>query len=478
MSATLTCPRCGLSAPARALAVCPGCLLASDDEPLPVSPPGLRLLEAIGQGGMGRVFRARHEKLERDVAVKFLPLELAADASFEARLAREARLLAQLSHPNIVPVHDFGTAADGASYLVMEYVSGGTLSARLPLDASVAVNVATSLCDALTHAHKKGIVHRDIKPENVLFDEEDRPKLADFGIARLVDDDAKGRLTSTSIVLGTPAFMAPEARAGAPAHPGMDVYALGVLLEHMSIALPPELMAVVRHARAVEPSERYASAAELGHALRAIAPALPAAPSADGDELPADEQSWQRATALMLAGATAIAIYALLVSFTPRVLEPGDELPFVVFGAERLGDGRLSTRARFETWPVLAAAGAWAVAFAAHGLLRRHWRHAALLRPAPERPLGSVRPLLRLAAVLNAIYVLGYVLESSSAHDALIYFPVIGGVLELGMVYLFWMAVLDAARRSRPLRKEPLLWAAVGLCLLPPLVSFIRLLRA
>jgi serine/threonine-protein kinase len=244
----------------------------------------------------------------------------------------------------------------------------------------------------------------------------------------------------------------------------------------MSSTLPAELVAVARRARALEPADRYQSAAELGHALRAFAPALRTVPDGDGDELPADEQSWQRATALMLAGATAIAIYALLVSFTPRVLEPGDELPFVVFGAERLGDGRLSTRARFETWPVLAAAGAWAVAFAAHGLLRRHWRHAALLRPTPERPLGSVRPLLVMAGVLNGIYLVGYALEGTAAQGALIYFPVVGGVLELGMVYLFWMAVLDAARRSRPLRKEPLLWACTALCLLPPAVSFIRLL--
>jgi eukaryotic-like serine/threonine-protein kinase len=480
LNALTACPRCGLSAPPGGFAFCPGCLLDGerDDEPALTSPPGLSRLELIGRGGMGRVFRARHDKLQRDVAVKFLSPELSADASFEARLAREARVLAQLAHPNIVAIHDFGTTPDGDSYLVMEYVAGGTLAQRLPLEAKAATRVALALCEGLAYAHEKGVVHRDIKPENVLFDESGRAKIADFGIARLVSDDATGNLTSASVVLGTPAYMAPEARAGAPADPRMDVFALGVLIEHMAAELPPLLATVARRARALEPGARYPNAEELRRALSALSlSALEEAP-ADANTLPADEQSWQRAAALMLAGATAVSLYALLVSFTPRVLQPGDELPFVVFGAERLSDGRLATQARFETWPVLAAAGAWAVAFAAHGLLRRHWRHSGLERPAPERPLSGVRPLLILAGVMNGLYLVGYAIEHTAARQALIYLPVVGGVLELGMVYLAWMAVLDAARRSRPLGKEPWLWAAVGFCLLPPLVAFLRLVLA
>jgi serine/threonine-protein kinase len=132
------------------LSACPGCLLAGLDEPepRPENPQGLELVEEIGRGGMGRVFRARHARLERDVAVKLLPVELAADPAFQARFTREARTLARLSHPSLVTVHDFGTLSDGSSYLVMEYVSGGTLRARLPLALDAAERALRELCSA------------------------------------------------------------------------------------------------------------------------------------------------------------------------------------------------------------------------------------------------------------------------------------------------------------------------------------------
>jgi eukaryotic-like serine/threonine-protein kinase len=472
------CPRCGLEA--GTLALCPGCFLADDPALAPAAPPGLALEEEIGRGGMGRVFRARHLRLERPVAVKFLPPELAADPAFEARFAREARALALLSHPHVVGVHDFGTTEAGDSYLVMELVPGGTLADRLPLPAAQAARVAAEICDGLAYAHAKGIVHRDIKPENVLFSDDGRAKVADFGIARLSEPTGQP-LTRPSLVLGTPAYMAPEARAGVPPDPRMDVFAVGVLLAQMITgrlpdgnldALPRPLAALVERATATDPRRRP-SAAELRDALAGL-PLLAPGPA---DELPAEEQSWMRAVALTLAGATAVALYAFLVSVTPKVLAPGEALPFVVLGEERLPDGRVATQARFETWPTLAAAAAFAAALAAYGLLRRHWRHAGIEVTTPERPLRATASVVRVALLILALFVGRLILLATGITPVgAPYVPVLGGTLELVMVYLTWMAVLEAQRTRRPLRREPLLWAAVAVSLVPPVISIGRIM--
>jgi hypothetical protein len=473
------CPRCGLATDT--LALCPRCFLADDPELAPAAPPGLELEQQIGRGGMGRVFRARHLRLDRPVAVKFLPPELADDPAFEARFAREARALALLSHPHVVGVHDFGTTEAGESYLVMELVPGGTLTGRLPLPVSDALRVAEQICDGLAYAHGKGIVHRDIKPENVLFDGDGRVKVADFGIARLTEPTAPEALTRPSLVLGTPAYMAPEARAGVPPDPRMDVFAVGVLLAQMITgrlpdgnldALPRPLAALVRRATNPDPRERP-GAAQLRDALALLRPQL----GGPVDELPAEEQSWMRAVALTLAGATAVALYAFLVSVTPRVLPAGDTLPFVVLGEQRLPDGRIFTQARFETWPTLAAAAAFAAALAAYGLLRRHWRQAGVEVATPERPLQATGAVVRVGALIMALFVARLVLLAAGITPVgAPYVPVLGGTLELVMVYLTWMAVLEAQRTRRPLRREPLLWASVGASLVPPVISIGRII--
>jgi len=463
--AETSCPRCGLSVPAHALGACPRCLLGDWDEaePLPENPQGLTLLEEIGRGGMGRVFRARHDKLDRTVAVKLLPAELAAEPAFRARFEREARTLARLSHPSIVTVHDFGSLSDGSGYLVMEYVAGGTLRSRLPLSPAAAERVLRELAGALAYAHAAGVVHRDIKPENVLFDAHGRARLADFGIARLLADE-NATLTAPHFVLGTPRYMAPEARAGAAADARADVFALGVMLQEMlGVGAPTRLLEVARRASAEEPSRRFANGAELLQAL-------------DGNATPldADEQSWLRAVALTLAGATAMSLYAGLVSVTPRILQPSDQIPLIVFDAQRLPDGSLATRARFEMWPTLGAAAGWVLALAAYGLLRQHWRHAGLEAPSPEQPL-NLRPLLRLGLVLNALFALHLLLERTAWRAVAIYLPILGGVLELGMVYLVWSAVLEALRAHRPLSREPWLWVGAAISLIPPVVSSVRM---
>jgi hypothetical protein len=175
-----------------------------------------------------------------------------------------------------------------------------------------------------------------------------------------------------------------------------------------------------------------------------------------------------------LAGATAVSLYALLISITPRVLDATDALPFIVFDAQRLADGRLATRARFETWPTLGACAAWAVAFVAYGVLRRHWRRAELSVAQPERPLSAVKPLLRLALFLNLLLALHLLLEATHYRTVVTYFPILGGVLELAMVYLVWTAVLEAELYSRPLLREPLLWLGAAASLIPPVVSSYR----
>ena len=487
------CPRCGLVATG-ALALCPRCLLAEEDEPAPTAPPGLRLEGLVGSGGMGRVFRARHLRLDRPVAVKLLPAELASDPTFEARFAREGRALGRLTHPHVVGVHDFGTTETGESYLVMEWMPGGTLAERLPLPPDEALRVALEICDGLAYAHGKGLVHRDIKPENILFDEAGRAKVADFGIARLDAAAAETGdvLTRPSLVLGTPAYMAPEARGGAPPDPRMDVFAVGVLLTHMisgrhpgpgSATLPDPLAAVIARATAIDPRLRPADAGALRAELLRLAPlgtpaaAATAPATTPTGDLPPDEQSWIRAVALTLAGATAVALYALLASVTPRVHAPGDTLPFVVLGEEHLADGRIATRARFETWPTLAAAGAFAVALAAYGLLRRHWRHAGVELAAPDRPLRATRALVWVTVAIVGLFV-GRLIFLALGLPAVgaSYVPVVGGTLELVMVYLAWMAVLEAQRTRRLLRREPLLWVSVLLCLVPPAITFLRLL--
>jgi serine/threonine-protein kinase len=431
---------------------------------------------------MGRVFRARHLRLDRPVAVKFLPPELAADPAFEARFAREARNLALLSHPHVVGVHDFGTTEAGESYLVMELVPGGTLSGRLPLPVPDALRVAGELCDGLAYAHGKGIVHRDIKPENVLFGEDGRAKVADFGIARLTDPTGPEALTRPSLVLGTPAYMAPEARAGVPAQPGMDVFAVGVLLAQMITgklpdgnldALPRPVADLVRRATAADPRQRP-TAAQLREALARLRPQL----EAPADELPAEEQSWMRAVALTLAGATAVALYAFLASVTPRILPAGETMPFVVLGEQRLPDGRVATQARFETWPTLASAAAFAAALAAYGLLRRHWRHAGVEVVTPDRPLRATGSVVRVALVILGLFVgrLVWLALGNTTQPGVSYVPVVGGTLELVMVYQTWMAVLEAQRTRRPLGRERLLWAAVLLSLVPPVISIGRII--
>jgi tRNA A-37 threonylcarbamoyl transferase component Bud32 len=206
-------------------------------EELSLAFPNLELLEFIGQGGMGFVYKARQPKLNRFVALKILPQSLAADPSFAERFVREGRLLARLSHPQIVSVHDFGQA-NGFFFLLMEYVDGVNLRQVMKagrMEPAKALTIVPKLCEALQYAHSEGVLHRDIKPENILLDTKGRVKIADFGIAKLLVEAAgEPELTTGGAALGTPHYMAPEQieRPDQVDHRA-DVYSLGVVFYEM-----------------------------------------------------------------------------------------------------------------------------------------------------------------------------------------------------------------------------------------------------
>jgi serine/threonine-protein kinase len=188
-----------------------------------------RLDELLGRSGMSEVWRAEDLELGRHVAIKLL----APDAD-TARFEREARAVASLAHPNITQLYDYGQEA-GRPYMVLEYVPGGTLESRLrgakPLPDDETQAIAAAVAAGLAHAHARGVVHRDLKPANVLFDAEGRPKIADFGIARLAVGE--GTLTEAGTVLGTAAYISPEQATGDAATPASDVYSFGVILYRM-----------------------------------------------------------------------------------------------------------------------------------------------------------------------------------------------------------------------------------------------------
>ena len=296
------CPQCGLCA-AVDVTVCP-----SDGTTLErVSVPHIvdhkyRLDHVIGRGGMGAVYRARDVRLDRDVAIKVVRADLLNDPEARTRFRREAQIVARLQHPAIVSVFDYGTFADGSAFLVMELVRGEDLRRVLrregSLPASRAVPLLTAICSAVHAAHREGVLHRDLKPENILLVEQDVTiKVLDFGVAKLVSDRAADEtglatVTSAGVVVGTPAYMAPEQLRSEPVDARTDVFSLGVIAYEMLTGelpfgrasvwdiglqqtqeikplqgVPGTLEAVIRRALSVNPAQRPASAADLAAAL-------------------------------------------------------------------------------------------------------------------------------------------------------------------------------------------------------------------
>ncbi|MEW6158123.1 MAG: serine/threonine-protein kinase [Verrucomicrobiota bacterium] len=315
------CPGCGATVPLNApQGLCPKCLLLGVAAPTDPGGPGserpappalesvaaafpqLEILGLIGQGGMGCVFKARQRELQRFVALKILPEAYARDAAFAARFAREAQALAALNHPNIVTIHDFGRA-NGFFYLLMEFVDGVNLRQALQagrFTPEQALAIVPPICEALQFAHDRGIVHRDIKPENLLLDKEGRVKIADFGIARILN---AAPLTLDEHAAGTPRYIAPEQKQS-PQHTDhrADIYSLGVVLYEMltgelparpikppsrKVLIDVRLDEIVLRALEKAPELRWQTAAEFRTQLESVTPgpiARASAVSARADE--------------------------------------------------------------------------------------------------------------------------------------------------------------------------------------------------
>ena len=312
------------------------------------------ILEKLGEGGMGIVYKAQDTKLNRIVALKFLPDRVQKDADAKARFLQEAQAAAGLNHPNICTIHGV-EEVDGSLFMVMEYIEGGTLREKIPFKKTDdAITIAAQIGEALQEAHAKGIVHRDIKADNIMLTAKGQAKVMDFGLAKL-----KGalKLTRTSSTVGTLGYMAPEQIQGGEVDHRSDIFSFGVLLfEMLTRKLPfrgeheaammysilneppepiqsflPEASAELAHilTRALEkdPEDRYQSMADMVSELRRLLkqtsriskvsiPAMPAAPAPSSDSMPSSQPTPPPATTknknmLLYAGIAVIAVAAV-----------------------------------------------------------------------------------------------------------------------------------------------------------------------
>ena len=257
----------------------------------------------LGRGGMGAVYRARDTRLDRAVAVKIVGAELLGDPEAQHRFRREAQAVARLHHPSIVRVLDDGALPDGGAYVVMELVEGEDLRRVLlregRLEPPHALEILTSVCGAIEAAHREGVLHRDLKPENIMLPAGDlAAKVLDFGVAKVLEEGRVARgapaggtvLTTDAVIVGTPAYMAPEQLHGGRADPRTDVFSLGVIAYEMLAGELPfgsGSMAEVAlaHARGVPP---LAAAVVPAAVERAVRSAL----EHDADRRPASAQAF------------------------------------------------------------------------------------------------------------------------------------------------------------------------------------------
>ncbi len=390
-NATQTCPQCGTALPADAPAgLCPQCLMAlnlgpetvlTEDATAPraalppeqIAPhfPQLEILECLGRGGMGVVYKARQKSLNRLVALKLLAPERVRDPQFAGRFAREAQALAALSHPNIVTIHDFGQAG-GFYYLLMELVDGANLRQLLrarKFTPEEALAMVPPLCDALQYAHDRGIVHRDIKPENLLLDKSGRLKVADFGIAKMLGslpaaepDSLAAATDATQSALGTPGYRAPEQKSD----PGRvdsraDIYSLGVVIYELltgelpggrleppsrKVRIDVRLDEVVLRALEQKPELRYQQASQVKTMVETIV-ATPvgeaAAANPGGAEAKGDVVNGEPGTLVRLLG------WTILDPLPPRILK----------GVRLVGCILLAIGAALAVWNPWQIEGKW-----------------------------------------------------------------------------------------------------------------------
>jgi serine/threonine protein kinase len=350
-----------------------------------------RVTRALGHGGMGDVYLAEDTRLKRQVALKFLPSEVATDPIRLERFEHEAQVVAALNHPNIVTVHSI--ERDGETlFMAMEYLEGQTLAEIIPrggLPLSRLLTLATQIVDALVAAHSHGVVHRDLKPSNVMVLAGDRVKVLDFGLAKLRDVPEAAtlptrELTGEGRIVGTVAYTSPEQAEGKPVDQRSDIFAIGVMLYEMTTGerpfrgdtslsvlssilrdtprpvtelnpgLPRDAWRIVRHCLAKDPERRYQTAKDLRNDLDDLAQSLSSGELAATSAVPSGQRSpWPMRVTL------AVALVCLLVAFIAWQLRGPESQANA--SPPTLSHSRLTQREGVEQWPSISPDGKWVV---------------------------------------------------------------------------------------------------------------------
>lgn len=363
--------------------------------------PELEILEMLGRGGMGAVYKARQKNLNRVVALKILPPAMAALAGFADRFGREAQAMARLSHPHIVVIYDFGNRR-GLFYILMEYVDGLSLRAIMEgggVAPAEALNLVPQICEALQYAHGRGVIHRDVKPENILLDRQGSIKVTDFGLARLAGTRGVSSVSASRHVLGTPVYMAPEQIE----HPGRadhraDIYSLGVVFYQLltgelplgrfpppsrKVQIDVRLDEVVLRTLEKDPSLRYQQAGDVKTDVQTIA-ATPSNQARSGPGISSAGPRKMLLWSVLLVVGFAAALVAAVVGFaaiSSALKARGEPKAAVGASITAIGAGRLRTpvvREPESDVRVNRTHYGWVL------LLPRTWRHAHALAVVQE----------------------------------------------------------------------------------------------
>jgi serine/threonine protein kinase/Tfp pilus assembly protein PilF len=306
-----------------------------------------KVMQKLGEGGMGEVFLAEDTKLNRQVALKFLPSQFASEESFKARFKREAQAAAALNHPNIITIHEV-SEYEGRPYIAMEYVEGQSLKSLIgkkDMTINQVFDIAIQICEGLTKAHQQGIIHRDVKPQNILVDKDGRARILDFGLARL---EREAMITRTGSTVGTVAYMSPEQARGERVDQRSDIFSLGVVLyemitlqtpfkgEHEAAMMnsilsdtpeplaryksdvPQELQRIIDKALRKDISTRYQSAADMMADLKQIQMEIMTLSTKSVVRAAKVSRTWP----ILVSGAILLALAVIIVGYLVRSITP------------------------------------------------------------------------------------------------------------------------------------------------------------